>query len=316
VQVWSIASFLLALNLTMGNPLSGTATRRPARMSASGSTRSVAGILAGSLRFGNRRHLDAFLRATADYELHVATYASGAALASTLTCSLLLIPVLPASMPTTMMQWVNLQAAVRYFRHRISPHIRSIVRLRTDVRLLPALLPHPPPNMLYAFTDRVFYAERSTFLRLFSDIGDASQFRYTSSLPPRSTPLGGRDQEILQRMLLANGTDAHSGGCVHPCERLSQRECPHTRWHRLPWRWAPPTDALCGVWPNVRSLSNRSVAVPSYVRSAFVGLPANSLSARLARHSTASFVPRRPSHITCMPVSPLSDDPHFAQYPI
>lgn len=219
-------------------------------MSASGSTRSVAGILAGSLRFGNRRHLDAFLRATADYELHVATYASGAALALTLTCSLLLIPVLPASMPTTMMQWVNLQAAVRYFRHRISPHIRSIVRLRTDVRLLPALLPHPPPNMLYAFTDRVFYAERSTFLRLFSDIGDASQFRYTSSLPPRSTPLGGRDQEILQRMLLANGTDAHSGGCVHPCERLSQRECPHTRWHRLPWRWAPPTDALCGVWPN------------------------------------------------------------------
>ena len=162
--------------------------------------RSIAGILAGSLRFSDRRQLDAFVRATAEYELHVATYASGAALASTLTCSLLLIPVQPASMPSTMMQWLNLQAALRHFRHRISPHVRSIVRLRTDVRLLPALPLHPPPNMLFAFTDRVFYAERRTFLRLFSDIGDASKFRYTSSLP-RSKPLGGRVQEaILERM--------------------------------------------------------------------------------------------------------------------
>ena len=238
-------------------------------MSPSSSTppRSIAGILAGSLRFSDRRQLDAFVRATAEYELHVATYASGAALASTLTCSLLLIPVQPASMPSTMMQWLNLQAALRHFRHRISPHVRSIVRLRTDVRLLSTLPLHPPPNMLFAFTDRVFYAERRTFLRLFSDIGDASQFRYTSSLP-RSKPLGGRVQEaILERMVLANGTDVHSGGCVHPCERLSQRECPHTMWHRLPWRWAPPTDDLCGVWSNVRSLSNRRVAVPSCLRS-------------------------------------------------
>merc|ERR1712194_794373 len=27
-------------------------------------------------------------------------------------------------------------------------------------------------------------------------------------------------------------------------------KCPHTMWHRLPWRWAPPTDDLCGVWSN------------------------------------------------------------------
>ena len=215
----------------------------------------IAGIVHGQLRFAHQAHFDAFANATSAFELHVATYHEYEHLARALSCSLLIIPEPPLGLPTTLLQWYSLQQAVRYFADRLGAQVHSVVRLRTDIAPLPTLPPPPPLNVLYAYTDRMFYAARVPFTRVFSTIFDQGLALYSNVTSPAAANLSGRgggvnalDETVLKRML-AGGTTRNGGGCVHPCERRSHRFCPNT-WHRIPWLWAPPLDLKCAKLSN------------------------------------------------------------------
>ena len=194
----------------------------------------IAAILNGELRFVDHGHFDSFARSVSMFTLHIVTYPQYKELALQLACNVLITEPLALQNQSfhNLYQWHTLQLAMQAFH--FGAETDAIIRIRTDATL-PRRLPFPIlPGRLYAFTDRVFLAERTTFTILFSDYLKQVATKYMTET------YTSQETDVLRRMPLPGTT--YDGGCVHPCERTLNRTCPpgfDMRTH-VPWHYAPP----------------------------------------------------------------------------
>ena len=224
----------------------------------------IAGILNGELRFNNEGHAISFANHVTSMLsdrfglLFIVTFRRYFELALWLTCGnaahVLLTENLPhlahlspGSTGHRLNQWHSLQLALNRFDFGDAD---AIVRLRTDVTPLPALPFPPAAGTIYAFSDRVFYGARATFVHAYGRMYDSASSVYVADASLEDA--ASHALVIATRMNTGSGHE--TGGCVTPCTYIrlrvpsgwDERKClnqlltPSRLSHGLPYRHAAP----------------------------------------------------------------------------
>ena len=121
--------------------------------------------------------------------------------------------------------------------------------MRTDVMADPHAIVRqgvPPPMVVRAFTDQVFYAQTQTYLRVFAGFRDSVMRDYSNSSKGgairHATAIYAR-YEALQKITTL--------GCVNPCRDCIECQTPRTHiqlsdCREAPWKW-PSTRKKLGI---------------------------------------------------------------------
>ena len=199
---------------------------------------SVAVVVNGELRFSSSAHLERFVSSCAGLDVFVSTMCQYSSLARMIAPSERVLIVPETKSEGKLNQWHLLARALAHFRLE---RYAALLRLRTDVTTSPRVIVRdlPPPMVVRAYTDQVYYARTETFRHIFLGFHDAITSDYSHSsngTVTHAAAVYSRYEALQSRTTL---------GCINPCRDCIECRSPRSRIHvshcrDAPWRW-PPT---------------------------------------------------------------------------
>jgi len=132
-------------------------------------------LIAGKLRFKNKRKFTLFLNSIEGYDIFISTYTIYEKLAKKITNNVIFLdkhPDYKTTYQSNMYQWFHLQNLIREYKTTLVDYV-ILYRLRTDIKFHMKLFNQiVVTNTIYSIRDLLFFGETMHFIKLFENFFD------------------------------------------------------------------------------------------------------------------------------------------------